>query len=218
MVYLITTIISVIGNLVLGALVFSKDKKNFLNIQFLIFTLLLAAYIATSYISMPLQSTEIAKISFFLSPVLKGSAFAWIISLCIGPKPKITISIYIIGIILGGLNLISNLGIKDLIVTNTDFQYSPGLLSPIYFMYTLGIVLIGSYLLIKSAISVKGAIRRKFIIIITGLISYAVIAFVTGTFLPTIGIKNFVLFDIPGSLIFIGSTTYAMIKYKKTDN
>jgi len=201
----------------LGLVVLRKNSNSPINRSFFAFTVLLSVYISVSYLSVLLESALLFKSTFAISILLKITAIVWIISLCKGITKKTAISLYSIALVLMTGILFEGFMVKNILFNGSGFDYEMGTGSPLSLMFSIAIVLYGTYLLVKTAIKEKGLIRKKLFIITIGIVSYAILSFITSVLLPSIGMSSLTFLDIPESLIFISLLSYAMIKFKLRD-
>jgi len=74
--YTLATIISFCGHIILGVLVYSKNKSSEINKLFLLFTTTLAFYILASYLSSTLADKSVFKIVYFIAQLIYASGLA----------------------------------------------------------------------------------------------------------------------------------------------
>lgn len=217
MILAITSILTAIGNIFLGVLVLFKNKKSSINRYFFAFTLLLAAYILTSYVSVYLENPAIFKSTFIISVFLKTTGLLWIMSLCASYNKNIAIIAYLVAFAITCSLLIEGFMISNIKYNNQFFDYETEKGLFVSIIHNLVILLYGSFLLIKTISTQKGIVRKKLSLITVGLLGFAFAAFITSVALPSLKINNLSFLDIPLSLIFISFSAYAMIKYKSKD-
>jgi len=112
----ITSILTSLGNLFLGVLVLRKNSKSPINRFFFAFTILLAAYILTSYASVYLESPLLFRSTFVISVLLKTIGFLWVFSLCVGYNKNVALIAYIVA-----LAIISGLVLEGFMIGNIKY-------------------------------------------------------------------------------------------------
>jgi len=213
--YTLATIISFCGHIILGVLVYSKNKSSEINKLFLLFTTTLAFYILASYLSSTLADKSVFKIVYFIAQLIYASGLAWIFSLCRDSNSKRTLLVLTIGFFLGILSMVDNFAIKEiksLGINNVELII--GGYYWVFIIYSLAVFITAFSLLFRTIKNEKGIIKKKLMIITFGLIVFSFCAIITSVILPAMGIYQLFYADILLSLIPIGSAAYAMTYYR----
>jgi len=204
-------------NLFLGLFVWSKNKKERINILFALFCLIVGIMISINFVFRFIPSINVVKWSYAFSVFLAPVAILWIYELDKKRLSKLKITLlFLPALIFFGINIFSTLIIKN-INNLTAFGYigDTGKLFIYYATYiSLCIIFaIGKlYIMQKRSTSLITKLQARYTLI--GLMLYASSASFTSLVLPSFfNIYNFTSLDSICSLFFIIFTTYAILKH-----
>ncbi|KKQ95086.1 MAG: hypothetical protein UT66_C0005G0015 [candidate division CPR2 bacterium GW2011_GWC1_39_9] len=220
MIYLATTILASFGCFVLGLAVLLKDKKNPLNILFFIFTMMLIFYnIANYFWYNPQISSFLFRLTYSAGSLTVASGTSWAISISKGYNKRNILIIYFIGIIFALLAIPNGLLIKQMSdqLPTANFQNSMTPLYYVYIAYAIATVFYAIFAITKATIKQKGLVKKKMSLIVAGITLFAISALTVDLLLPNLGINVSYLNNV-SSLVFIGLSSLAMIKYSPGDS
>lgn len=214
--FFLVTIIGIIGSIVLGLIVLSKDKKNPLHVLFFLFAIFLGLYNFWNYFFWDLTNDITFRLAITEGALLTSSAVAWIHSLCKGYKLRDVGIIYGLGIISGLLAIPDNFYLQS--ITQIPESGYIAIAKPAFFIhiiFTVSVSLYGAILIIYTTIKEKGLVKRKLSYIVLGLFTFYVTTLLVDIVLPALGLGEHQIITTTSSIFFLVFLSYVMIKFKK---
>lgn len=213
---LIAWFVSIVS-IIIGFIVLRKNAKSQLGRLFFGFVFLLAVYGVYIHYIDTLVNNYYFKLSFLIGSVLLSSGFSWLLSLCKGYNKKNVLAIYGFGFIFGSSAFIDGFFVKNVEFLSTNISTDIGYGYYFYTAYAFGIVFYGTYISIATTIKAKGLIRKKLQLILTGLITFALVSIIADLLLPFFGIHNVAYLNSIAALLFVALSAWAIIKYPSKD-
>jgi signal transduction histidine kinase len=218
---LIILIAVVTSTISLALLVYLNDRNSATNIIYLLLSLVTVLWLIVGYVN--LQLTESVAIQlflhrlgiFFAAPLSATFfLFSYIFPDQSMPRKGITYAVVLITLLMMGIN-ISPYAFTSLAETSTNPGPVPGLgLIPFAVFSTLFSVFAVYNLIVKTK-RATGALRRQRVLVLVGML--AMLTLITTTVLLPIALSGNATF-LPllplYALIFLGTTAYAITKYK----
>ncbi|MFA5188706.1 MAG: ATP-binding protein [Patescibacteria group bacterium] len=226
MAFIISLIITVLLDILilyLGLLVFKKNPQGKINQIFFILAFAILSWIVFNFLENEISYLPLAafflKLDFSTGPLIVSFFLLFAVYfpdraeiLAIWKKILLAAVCALFAIL-----PFSNLLLNNFTIKNRGIRYEEGSLYEAYAIFLLGMIMWGSYILIKKYLSYTGQKRLQVIYVLvsfglTGLITAVINLFFSNSLpieVSRIGIYCFI--------IFIGSTTYAMVRHHLMD-
>ena len=224
MINYITYIPSFILALVLGIIILARRERSFVKTIFSLMILCVAAWvvivlIADRIIISPPGDIIWARLTI-LGPTLMLPLL--LIFSIIFPKNKNTLKKYqLLLISLPSIIILpfitSSLNIKDTLHRGWGGDIQPGPIYLIFSVYFVFYLLASGYLLFKKYRESTGVFKEQLKYILFGIMVSASVSILFSGILPLMNVSYFSIFSPPSVLIFIGATTYAIVRHRLLD-
>lgn len=211
------TLVAAAANLLLGVIVFARNPKKELNIAFGLFALSTSIWAFSNFIFWLTPLKWIFESQYALGALVLLTATTWIYTLLgklTRPK-KIIIPLVALGFFI--LPFWGNLIIGSLTFGAGGYEFTQGLL---FVFYSIGVNLLFAYLfilIIRGFLKSRGVTRKQLSFILMGAIGFGGVSMLVSFILPLFNIKTVAPFDAQSSLIFVGLSTYAVVKHRLMD-
>ncbi len=207
-------------NLLLGIVVFKSNPRSNSNKLFFLLTIITSLWVITNVLMGLFNSVTFLKINLSIASFLPTTALWWsYYFIKNGNSRKNALifftslsSIFAITPYIGQLIISS---VNSVTIGTLNGQY--GVLFPYYSFY---LIFATSYLFIifyRYRLKSKGIVRGQIGYIIFGLFGFALVPIVLSLILPNLHINTFAGLDSFGSLILIGSISYAIVRHRLFD-
>ncbi len=209
-----------IVNLVFLYLIIKKAPLTYFKYYFSIFIFLAVGWIFSNFALINFLSFFWLRTTYALGALVVAAALVWVLSLYNERKPLSILFLcgcYGIGFIFFGLCYVNNLFLKDIAIKAGVVQGAYGPFFPVYSIFTAGIMLFLLLRTLQYALIFRGAKGTQARYIFLGLLGYIIITTFVSLILPLFGYAQFGFLDSPSSLLFIGFTTYAVVKHRLMD-
>jgi len=211
------TLFAAAANLLLGLLVFARNPKNELNIAFGLFALSTSVWAFSNFIFWIIPQKWIFESQYALGALVLLMATAWIYALL----GRLTLSkkliIPLVTLVFFVLPFWGNLIIGSLTFGAGGYEFTQGLL---FNSYSIGVNLLFAYLfilIIRGFLKSRGVTRKQLSFILMGAIGFGGVSMLVSFILPFFNIKTVAPFDAQSSLIFVGLSSYAIVKHRLMD-
>lgn len=218
------TISAFIGNILLGLLTLYKSAKSATNRLFFIFTVLLAVYLTTNYLSLTRLTSE--GTHFWINTVmavvpLLNMVFFLLVHTFPSAQNKLSGRIYAAAVFFTFLFI--PLSYSNLIFTNVEKTVTvttptPGPAMPFFLFHVIVFLGGGLFLLFRKYKHSSGFEKKQLLLFIIGTSVLYGLTFITNYFLVLVfNITTFVGLLPLYSLFFAGCVSYAIVKHKFLD-
>lgn len=215
---LLATIISFIGNLVLGIYALKFNSKRAENRYFALFTFTVAVWIVVFYCSLVDYSLWLVRASMVLAAVWTYSLFLFAYAFTYQKvKKKLLYSMHAIVVFMSLLSLSPLVFSSSTIREGQPFPV-PGSGMPLFFLYAVGFLIASTYLVTRN-IWHKHPMRKHQAIFIAIGLNLTVITITFSNFISVLVFETRALFPLGmlSTLFFVGMTAYAMTRYRFLD-
>jgi PAS domain S-box-containing protein len=213
-------ILIIFTNLILGILVFLKDRSKLVNISFFSLTVAISGWVLTNYLADNLVAHDTrllnTKLTMFFGLLLMF-LFYYFVSNFIRTNIKaktinlfLTPAVFIVLVLSFGNGIVSGITtVND--VTAVNF----GKLSFLYVLTFFVTLVISVYLLIDNSRNLKGDKKIQLDLLNFGLLISVFLGAISNLLLPFVfNNYKFATYGTGVTLIFVGFTTYAIIKHR----
>ncbi|MDZ7798496.1 MAG: histidine kinase N-terminal 7TM domain-containing protein [Patescibacteria group bacterium] len=223
MIKYITYLPSLIISIILGFIIYKKKSNNPINVLFSLLVFSLSLWIATLLIADTTKNIDIA--TFFGKLTIIGPIFiVYLLLIFTNYFPYLTrkytkkdFIILAIPVFIFIILTPTRLNIKETIIHDWGAETIPGVMY--YFFIAYFLIYVGlslKNLLIKFRNS-SGIFREQIKYLFWGISISAFLSIITNAILPLFGIINFSVYAPLFMLIFIGVTSYSIIKHRLMD-
>ena len=206
---------------ILGAVIFSRDTKNWTNRFFILLATVFELYIVANYFSLhpPVLEDRLFWIRavMFLASFKTPLLFLLVYNF---PKKELFISKNYLSavLVIMGLSAIASLGpfvFKDLIYINNQPSPIPGPAMPLFIVNFGGFLILSFIILIRRYIKYTGDEKSQQLFLLAGiLLSFSLILVFSFLFVVVLNQSSFVFLG-PASLFFLlGFIAYSIVKHK----
>ena len=214
------TVLAGLCNIILASIVFYKQRNNKAAQWFFIFGISAMTWIASNVLWRVTAEYDWVKLTYTTGLLFGVTGLLWSHSLSVVKKPAWYGAVYSIAIVLGLLSLVDNMIVKDFIPgTITGYEgLKKGPLFDVYSIYMFGLFVLILFRLYQAYRFNTGLerLQRKFVF--WGGVVYLITLLIIDFVIPSL-LNDFTLtaYDSPATLILIGSTAYATLRYRFMD-
>ncbi len=223
--FTIVSLIAFVLNLLLGVYTFYKNPSNSINRRFSIFTFVIALWtLCIFYMQLSINNTELAtkalRVGFWVALFLPYSFFNF---LQVFPDRNFRAKTKYFGIACLIINFIfiipisSPYIVKKVTFENMQIHAYYGALFLVYWIYFFGSMSYLSITLLKKLKFHRGIKRLQIQYVLFGTFIGISFGTITNCVLPVLGIWQLEQFVPTSSIIFVGSITYAIVRYQLMD-
>lgn len=207
-------------NLTLAVLVYAKNRKSLLNLSFSLLGLSVSGWILSILAMGILPSLLWAKAAFAFPSLIPSS---FLLFTLVFPEGKAKRNKFLVpltlapGVLFGSAAILSDLLVKDFIVTADGVTSIRGPLYLPYVLFFLIFVLVGLFVLGKKFVFSKGVTRAQMQYVFAGLLLFSLFGLTSNLILPAVGISTFNSLGPLFSVIMVAFTAYSIVRHRFMD-
>jgi HD-GYP domain-containing protein (c-di-GMP phosphodiesterase class II) len=218
----ILALLTSITNLILGFLVWHRNKTNRINVTLAFFAFSTGLWIFSNFLLRLSTDHYLLRLTFSLGALVATTAIIWttfFTERARGFSGKLIIWLTTtLGLFFVLLPFFGDSVVKGHLLSTDPFaSFEKGVMFNYYALYAASAVFVPIILLLTSYNKTSHLKKMQYKLVLLGITLFGISTMTVSLILPLFGIEQFSSFDSFSSLFFVGFAAYAIIKYRFMD-